>query len=87
MHIEQTMVVCQRADPGIDMGGCCNPLHIRWGTYAQNRYDQVVKKEHKAKGVHVGRVNKEASPIKSPTVVLAFPTRVTRSQARLVNPP
>ncbi len=71
--------------PGVK-GGCCNPLHIRWGTYAQNRHDQALKKEHKAKGVHVGRM-REASPIKSPSVGVAFPMRVTRSQARRVKPP
>ena len=67
--------------PGVK-GGCCNPLHIRWGTHAQNKHDQCMKKKLKVQGVHVGRVT---SPCKPPSVVVVLPMRVTRSQA--VKPP
>ena len=71
-------------------GGCCNPLHIRWGTQAANMHDQGLKRALRGKGVHVGRAVKLAPPLmKAPTSSVAttiVPMRVTRSKAKLARP-
>ena len=72
-------------------GGCCNPLHIRWGTQAANRHDQGLKRALKGKGMHVARAVKLAPPLMRATTLgvanVVVPMRVTRSKAKLTRPP
>ena len=72
-------------------GGCCNPLHIRWGTQASNKPDQGLKRALKGKGMHVARAVKLAPPLMRATTLgvatVVVPMRVTRSKAKLARPP
>lgn len=85
-HIARHCPTC----PG-GRGGCCNPLHIRWGTQAANKLDQGLKRAVKGKGVHVGRAVKLAPPLMRATTLgvaaTVMPMRVTRSKAKLERPP
>ena len=83
-------VVCHLPSCPKSKGGCCNPLHLTWGTAAQNKLDQGTLARNRLKGVQLASRKRLKLALDqhaaSSSVVQPITRRVTRAQAKQAAP-